>query len=301
MEGMMGDHSLRYFESNQAVIGTFYCPVTDPIFSHAGHIDGYTIVFPRTSVTITQHGRAPVVADPNVIMFYNKGQGYRRGKVSEQGDLCDWFGFGRTAVIEAVRSFDPAVDNRWPEPFCFGHGPSDSDIYLQQRLLIRYLNEINSPDLFYVEEKALGILHEAVADAYQARQMQQLYQSKTHQTHEELVQAVKEVLALRFKDSLSLAQIATAVYSSPYHLSRIFRKLTGFTIHTYLNQLRLRTALNYVAQTDTNLTDLGLELGYSSHSHFTQAFRRAFGKTPSAFRESANTRQLQNLRKILIA
>lgn len=296
----MSKHSVRHFESEQTVIGTFYCPATDPIFSHAGEIDGYTIVFPRTSVTITQHGRRPVVADPNVVMFYNKGQVYQRGKVSEQGDLCDWFGFGRTAVIEAMRTLDPTVDERWPEPFCFTHGPSNSEIYLQQRLLLHYLNETETADLLYVEEHAFVILQEVVQDAYLVNDPRQNKRNAAS-SHAELVQAVKELLAKRFKETLSLEKIATAVYTSPYHLSRIFRKQTGFTVHNYLNQLRLRAALAYVAQTDSNLTDVGLALGYSSHSHFTQAFRRAFGTAPSTFRSSASTQRLNEMRKILIA
>ena len=36
-----------------------------------------------------------------------------------------------------------------------------------------------------------------------------------------------------------------------------------------------------------DLTDLGLDLGFSSHSHFSAAFRAAYGRTPSAFRQAA--------------
>jgi AraC-like DNA-binding protein len=232
-------------------------------------------------------------------MFYNKGQPYRRGKVSEQGDLCDWFGFGDTAVVDTCRAFDPSVDERWPEPFCFSHGPSDSAIYLQQRRIIHYLLQTTMPDTLLVEEVTFAILQQALAYTYQNKQP---YTSKSsHQPHDDLVHDVKALLASRFRETVTLQEIATAVYSSPYHLSRIFRKTTGFTIHNYLDQLRLRTALGYVAQSDVSLTDLGLELGYSSHSHFTQAFRRTFGTVPSAFRSSANGKRLQEMRKILTA
>jgi AraC-like DNA-binding protein len=288
----MSNFSVLHFESENTVIGTFFCPATHSEFNHAGQIDGYTIVFPRTSVTITHHGRTPVVADPNVVMFYNIGQVYWRKKVSEQGDLCDWFGFDRTAVLEAVRGQDPTVGDRWWQPFCFSHGPSHSGIYMQQRLLIHYLNETETPDPLYVEEQALAILHEAVAQAYRMWPAPSINISKTTRAHSELVQSAKELLALHFQETLSLAQIATAVHSSPYHLSRIFRQMTGFTIHNYRNQLRLRTALAHVAQPDTSLTEVGLELGYSSHSHFTQSFRRAFGAAPSDFRATASAQRL---------
>lgn len=283
----MGDFEIMCYEGSVMVIGTFFCPPSHPRFQDTGPIGGYTVVFPRTSVTITHDGRAPVVADPNVVMFYNQGQLYRRGKISEQGDLCDWFGFGQTAVIDAIRVHDPTVDDRWLTPFSFTHGPSTATIYMQQRLLIHCLNAVPL-DVLYVEEAALELLRQVVAHAYQSRRTGIMGKEHTSHLHREQVQAVKELLAARFTEPLSLTQIATAVYTSPYHLSRIFRQQTGFTIHSYLNQLRLRAALDQVAESGTNLTDVGLQLGYTSHSHFTLAFRRAFGAAPSDFRQTAS-------------
>ncbi len=295
----MSEFSDLHFESDQVRIGTFYCPTNHPIFAYAGEMDGYNIVFPRTIVKIVQEGHSPVIADPNVVMFYNKGQAYQRGKVSEQGDLCDWFDFDHTAVLDAIRDYDAAVDDCWLEPFRFTHGPSVSAIYLQQRELIHYLQQSPNPDPLHVEEVTFAILQQTLAHAYQNGEFPP---GKTDgHAHYDLVHEVKALLATRFKETITLKEIATAVYTSPYHLSRIFRKYTGFTIHNYLNQLRLRAALGYLAQSDVQLTDLGLELGYSSHSHFTQAFRRTFGTAPSDFRATASSKRIQKMRKILIA
>ena len=52
-------------------------------------------------------------------------------------------------------------------------------------------------------------------------------------------------------------------------------------IHRYLTQLRLRSSLERLADGANDLTALALELGFSSHSHFTDAFRREFGHAPS--------------------
>jgi AraC family transcriptional regulator len=57
----------------------------------------------------------------------------------------------------------------------------------------------------------------------------------------------------------------------------------GVSLRRYVNQLRLARALIELRSVD-DLTRLALELGFSSHSHFTLAFRRAFGCTPSQFR-----------------
>jgi AraC-like DNA-binding protein len=49
----------------------------------------------------------------------------------------------------------------------------------------------------------------------------------------------------------------------------------------------LSAALGEVLASSRGLTDIGVDLGFSSHSHFTATFRRAFGVTPSALRRGA--------------
>ncbi len=79
--------------------------------------------------------------------------------------------------------------------------------------------------------------------------------------------------------------VAGHVGSSVFHLARIFKARTGFSLHAYRNQLRLRAALEQLRDPRVDLTSLALELGFSSHSHFTETFRRSFARTPSAVRE----------------
>ena len=290
------------FESALLQVGAFRCPTSYPWFENTGPISDYLIVFPRTSVIITHDGQAPVVADPNVVMFYNKGQHYRRGKLSERGDLCDWFAFRPRAVVDTIRPYDPTVDDNWERPFIFTHGPADPGCYWQQRLVIEYLHQSSQPDHFYVEETCLSILSQVIEETYRKRGLlARDRHSRTTRSHIELVQAVKTFLAMRFTEPLSLAQIGREVGSSPYHLCRVFRRITGSTVHSYLSQIRLRTSLEYVAQSDATFAELGLELGYSSHSHFTSAFRQAFGISPSNFRHSASSRCLPQMSKILTA
>jgi AraC-like DNA-binding protein len=100
--------------------------------------------------------------------------------------------------------------------------------------------------------------------------------------HVELVEETKSLLLRRFKHRLSLDAIARGVAASPYHLARLFRRHTGFSLHGYRTRLRLLYALERLDQARGALTELALELGFSSQSHFTDAFRRAFGVPPGA-------------------
>ncbi len=94
---------------------------------------------------------------------------------------------------------------------------------------------------------------------------------------------------------LKLDDIAQTVGLSPFHLCRVFRRTTGRTLHQYRTALRLRIALDRIGDPGIDLAGLSLELGYSSHSHFTAAFRKEFGVSPSKIRGKERADQLRRL------
>jgi AraC-like DNA-binding protein len=100
-----------------------------------------------------------------------------------------------------------------------------------------------------------------------------------------LIGLTKEFLEANLASPLRLADVARAVGVSPAYLTDVFRRVEGVPVHRYLTQLRLAQALVDLPHAD-DLTTLALGLGFSSHSHFTAVFRRAFDCTPSEFRQS---------------
>lgn len=259
------------------------------------------IVFPRTSVSITFAGKETIVTDPNLVMFYNAGQEYRRDVLSQRGDFCEWFLFDRQVLRDALAAYYPAVSVDSQRPFPWSHGPSDPSSFLLQRLVVEHIHNNPQPDPLFIEENLLWVLGRILENAHEAHHGKSGRGRLGNGRGRDIANAVKALLTTRFRERLTLDQIAEEVNYSPYYLSRVFRRQTGFTIHQYRNQIRLRTSLEFVSQADTDLTDLALTLGYSSHSHFTQNFRRAFGAPPSTLRDKANHHRLPELGKILIA
>lgn len=98
------------------------------------------------------------------------------------------------------------------------------------------------------------------------------------------VEEVRQLLATRPTQRRTLTEIGRAVHSSPYHLARRFRASTGQTITRYLLGLRLAMALDRLQQGEEDLARLGVDLGFATHSHFTERFRATYGKTPSQVR-----------------
>jgi len=293
------DASRPIYEGAFFRVGQFRRGPKHPDFGGPHQSGGALMVFPRTSVTITHVGKDPVVADPNTVMFYNDGQVYSRAKLSDQGDLCEWFGFEPALVTEAVRSFDPQVDDHPREPFLFSHGPSDTTSYLLQRLVVNHILGDQQPDDLFIEETVLRVLKRVIENSYRPRGIYPLKAMLS--TELDLVDAIQELLANRFEQNPSLEEIATQLNYSPFHVCRIFRKHTGQSIRQYLNQLRLRASLEYVTQANIDLTSLALKLGFASHSHFTEAFRKTFGTPPSSLRNGPQRSVRQLLSKISIA
>jgi AraC-like DNA-binding protein len=81
-----------------------------------------------------------------------------------------------------------------------------------------------------------------------------------------------------------LVEIGATLGVSPYHVAHVFREQTGLSVHRYLLRLRLAIALDLLAGGVTNLSALALDLGFSSHSHFSSVFRRNTGLSPTGVR-----------------
>jgi AraC-like DNA-binding protein len=131
-----------------------------------------------------------------------------------------------------------------------------------------------------------------IVDSYAAR-------SLSSQRARRAVQTAHEYLCAYATRRLTLADIANAASASPFHLARAFRHVTGVTLHQMQLQLRMVVAMNGIEDGERDLTRLALELGFTSHSHFSKTFREHVGCTPSAYR--ARSRSQRIFRRATIA
>jgi AraC-like DNA-binding protein len=286
------------YQGELVQIGLFRCPLSRDDFAEAGPIKGHLLVFPRTSVCITHDGREPVIATPNVVMYYNRGQPYYRSPISERGDLCEWFAYAPAVVAEALRPYDLRIEDHWEQPFDFTHGPSDSASYLIQRQIVEHVLAHQEPDWLFVEETSLWVLGRTLERVFEGRGIQGMAANHFQRS---LARHLQSILSTRFHEALTLESLSCELGYSPYHLSHVFRRQTGISIHQYLNQIRLRTALERISDGCLNLTELAISLGYSHHSHFTLAFRKSFGVPPSQITDRQFSPRFRYLRKNLIA
>lgn len=98
----------------------------------------------------------------------------------------------------------------------------------------------------------------------------------------QVIEYIHEHLALE----LSLTALAQIADMNLYRFARAFKYAIGVPPHQYVLQQRIERAKFLLVNTDLAIHDISYQLGFSSQSHFTTAFRRAIGVTPKAFREA---------------
>lgn len=248
------------------------------------------IVFPRTGYFVHHVGRRETAADANGVLFFRRLEAYRVSHPITGGDDCTSLTFAPKALADAFATHDPQVRDHPNQPFPASRGqPGPSAILSLHRLrnAIRAARKAGRDlDSLAVDESALRLLDVVAHDAARppARRMKQ-QRSDTLRAHRTLTENTRVVLSACLHEPLTLPDIARRVHSSPFHLARVFRRSTRLPIHKYLRRLRLRAALQRLADGESDLTGLALRLGFSSHSHLSDAFRHEFGLSPSALRD----------------
>ena len=275
------------FESDMVRMGAFRCHPDNPSFQDTGPAQNYCFVFPRTAVEIQHEHEPAFVANPNVVTFYNAGQVYWRNPISPEGDRCDWFGVEPGLVRDALRGSDSGVDERPERLFQFSRGWSDAQTYLLQRRLFRWVTSGNRVDSLAVDEMVIELLDRVLRCTCTSRHS--CDEPAIGRSHRHTVHEIEALLSERVEDRLTLKGIARRVGFSAYHVCRLFRRVTGINLHQYRLRLRIREALTDVLESGRSLTDIALDAGFSSHSHFTDIFSREFNATPSSIRAHIRT------------
>jgi len=93
-----------------------------------------------------------------------------------------------------------------------------------------------------------------------------------------------EYIEEHLAEEVSLSSMAEVVHLSPYHFSRAFKQSFGMPPHRYLTSRRIERAKTLLAEHKRSVTDIGLSVGFSETSSFTNAFRKLTGETPTSYR-----------------
>jgi AraC-like DNA-binding protein len=246
----------------------------------------YRLAFPRRACWIASEDAPAFLADATVVPLLDQGRAYRCDPIDGDGEVADWFGVEEAVLRQGLASLDVHVADRAADLFPRRYVTGSAALYLAQRCVFNHLRASSAPDPLYVEETIISILAEvlelALAPAAAASPLP---------IHRQLVEGAREHLNRRLLEPEHLSAIAAALGVSTFHLCRIFRRETGTSLHRYRTELRLRRSLEWLDDSD-DITAVALEAGFAQHSHFTAAFRRSFGISPSEFRTLWRSRRV---------
>jgi AraC-like DNA-binding protein len=261
-----------------------------------------SIALLRRGVFRKHVGRRCVTADLNHAIYFSEGSNYRVSHPADCGDCGTVLRPSRALLQEIKRALDPAAADRAEGPFPFITGPCEPGPFRRHRELLRVLEGTGSgsPEPLRVDETALLLVADLLAAAYSRLGLPpRRMRTGTDADRAERVEAAKAYLSTHLGERVMLDAVAQAVHTSAFHLARIFREQTGVPVHRYLTRLRLRASVERLVVGAGDLTALALELGFSSHAHFSDSFRREFGRPPSQVRRERNLRALQEASKNL--
>jgi AraC family transcriptional regulator len=230
-------------------------------------------VFPYRGLYLRHVGGDLAVADANHVLFFNQQQGYQVSHPVAGGDSSLVLSLGE----EMLRELAPQGLVCEGSPFRFNTQNLRIDARAQALvMLLKHSLGNGTIEEFEAEGLSLTLVSRAIGPRTSRA-------SVAPRSRRRLVDRVKVLLAGDLSRRWTLAQIAREIGGSPVYLTQVFQQVEGLPLYRYHLRLRLARALDLIADRE-DLSGLAQDLGFSSHSHFSAAFRQHYGVTPAEFR-----------------
>jgi AraC family transcriptional regulator len=231
-------------------------------------------VFPYRGVYLRHVGNDQAVADANHVLFFNSGQGYQVSHPLTGGDASLVLSVAEPTLRELAPGHLACEESG---QFVFNQQHLRIDARAQA-LVMLLKHSLSNATIEPLEAEALSLT--LVSRAIGPRTAREPGASYARRR---LVDRVKVLLASDLSRRWTLAEIAREIRGSPVYLTQVFQQVEGLPLYRYHLRLRLARALDLIAER-ADLSGLAQDLGFSSHSHFSAAFKQHYGMTPAEFR-----------------
>lgn len=255
------------FVRGELFVGDFVCPGNEVGAEATDYAPHLHIWLQRVGSHTRQTGRVQVVADPARALVQRPTETYRvrypssapqRGRVLLlAGGLADEALAGGGRACPHAVALSPRASLLEARLQC-ALAPGQSDELAAEELGLAFVREVLGGAATRPDPAGGG--------AWQRRRA---------------VERIEHLLAAQYAERLTLEAIARHAGLSPFYAAHLFREVTGTPIHRHLTAIRLRVALSHLGERRHDLAGLAFDVGFASHSHFSAAFRRHFGVSPS--------------------
>jgi AraC family transcriptional regulator len=247
--------------------------------------------------------RRHAIATPQHALLISAGQPYRISFPGCIGDRCLALRFSSQALAHAMPE---AMSGDGFDLATFSAHALLPPAAMLARSRLWWRLEQGQIDALEAEERGIDLLEAALSAARRLRAAPQRGRRTARdgdgswRRMRPVVRTV-EAIGTEPERKWTLGELAALASVSPSHLAHVFRAATGLPVYGYVMRSRLVRALDAVLESEAALTEIALDTGFSSHSHFTAKFRALFGCTPQQLRRGANTGTVRELRRITTA
>jgi len=233
------------------------------------------LVFPYRGAFIRHVGGVDSLGDANSLLIFNSGQDYQISHPVPGGDECLSLAVP-PEILDEICESDLVADK-------------DAGIFREQSRAVDA--KAQALAAFLVHRLRSGTVERLEAEIIAltfARRVLDRNATRSPSTfgRTKLVERAKLALSSDLSRCWTLGDLAAEIGISRIYLAQIFSDVEAMPLYRYYLQLRLSRALVLLPQSG-DLTRLALDLGFSSHSHFSHAFGQHYGMSPSKFRSEA--------------
>ncbi|KAA0079834.1 AraC family transcriptional regulator [Mycolicibacterium sp. P9-64] len=234
------------------------------------------LVFPYRGVYVHHVGSRHTVVDASQVLFINEDEPYRVSHPVDGGDSV----LSIRIEPDTLRELTPTGYRHPKGRAAFDRLGIPADTRTQHiAATVRQRLRRGSGDALEAEELTLELVRHTLGENRWSAP------NSTGAGPRRLADRVKLLLSSDVGRRWTLSDVAASVGVSPVYLTQAFKHVEGVPLYRYHLRLRLARSLDLLADCD-DLTDLALALGFTSHSHFTAAFGKVYGVTPSGFQRS---------------
>lgn len=143
--------------------------------------------------------------------------------------------------------------------------------------IIHYYNSLSAKEEIILQSQILELIYTISKDT--SKRISSQKSIANHLIIENALTYIKDNLT----EDLSLEIIAEQMSLSPIYFHTLFKASVGKTLRDYVEEQRIKKAINLLQTTDYSLTKIAFECGFSSQSYFSYVFKRRMKQTPRKY------------------
>jgi AraC-like DNA-binding protein len=219
------------------------------------------------------------------ILIDKPGYDYAVTHIKDAWDRC--------TVVHFNESFYHSLQERYAQACAWFFQRDVQSVLTHCNAELQYLHDAvidtfqNKTDCKLKVDELVFDLVENVFDLFSVEENTSVSTAGLKKVYLGTVEKAKDYVARNFHTDISLKEIASSCFVSPFHFSRMFKSFTNYSPHQYLLLYRLKNAEFLLRTTTLPVTDICYLSGFNYIEHFNAAFKKKYKASPAVYRSMA--------------